>query len=532
MASAPFVPTPPLIVGTFDGIVNTITEERLKPTELAAAVNVDIDDAGQLHRRRGQLRLHTGNHHSAITIANRSLVVRDGVLCLVNADYSVDPLVFVGPERVCYTNVSNTIYFSNDRVSGKIVDGVLKPWGEQLDRWVSPVIRPTETLGAVSGKLLGATPRCTEMESYKGRIYMAHEDVLWYTELFLYDLVDKNRGYIQFEDPITMIMSVSDGFYVGTEQQLIFMEGAAMPGLKMQIQRSTPVIRGSCVRVPYAKVLPQARQTTIPDGEGPVFMTSEGVCVGTESGNVFNLTQTKFVFPVADTAATLFREDRGLNSYVAATNTGGTPGANARIGDYVDADIVRAADRGKIRVPNVPNSAVQEYLGMSEQLFVSVTHANGVPVSEGYGFVDYSDLDAPFALPLPQGVNTQVTRNLAPIPSNSMLKSVFFGHAFWDGTKFTPRALDDVVAFSVYMQITPQRLGGVLTFTLMAGGLAIETYTYPLTGNIGVPQPIRADFRVAVRSRFLASGGIVMLNPSVPCVLTEFSPEVYPESAV
>lgn len=346
MASAPPAPPESIVLSSFQGVKNTISEERLKTGELSTAVNVDLDDAGQIRRRRGYRKLDDAVYHSAYSAGDCTFVAKNGVLGTLTPDYSFTALVEVGPEPVAYTTVADTAYFSSSVTSGKVTRGVLSPWGGiDRDVWVSPVVRPTETLGAIRGKQLGATPNATELETYKGRIYLAHEKMLWYTELFLYDLVDKTRNFIQTEDPITMLMAVSDGIYVGTTKQLLFLSGTAQEGLKMSVMRSTPVIQGSAVRVPYNKSNPQARQTTVPDGEGPMFMTGEGVCIGMDGGQVFNLTQDHVIFPGAVSAAAMFREDRGMNSYVAVTQSGGTPTTNARIGDFVDAEIIRAAER-------------------------------------------------------------------------------------------------------------------------------------------------------------------------------------------
>jgi hypothetical protein len=63
--------------------------------------------------------------------------------------------------------------------------------------------------------------------------------------------------------------------------------------------------------------------------------------LGLDGGQAYNLTQDRMVFPGGVGAAAIYREDQGLNSYLAVTNSGGGPAANARIGDYVSAEVVR-----------------------------------------------------------------------------------------------------------------------------------------------------------------------------------------------
>lgn len=337
-----------LIVGEFSGVRNVVAPERLRPGELEAGVNIDIDDAGQPRRRRGYSLKDAANYHSARTIARRTLAVRNEVLGELRADYSFTPFGWVGPHPVAYVAVGTTIYFSSSTASGKVVGDTIEPWGtlSGAGTWVSPVMRPTDTFGAVSGQLLGNVPTATELEYYKGRIYLGHEKVLWTTELYLYDLVDRVRGFMHFEHNITMIEAVDDGLYVGTEAQLLFLQGTHAEGLKMTVILEEPVVRGSAVDVPVAEAHPQAKNGPVPEGVAPMFLTGAGICLGLENGQVHNLTRGRVVFPAAERAAALYRGDQGANAYVAVMDSAGEPEAAARIGDYVEAEIVRASQRG------------------------------------------------------------------------------------------------------------------------------------------------------------------------------------------
>jgi hypothetical protein len=72
-----------------------------------------------------------------------------------------------------------------------------------------------------------------------------------------------------------------------------------------------------------------------------MFMTEDGLIAGFNGGFCRNLTENEMIFPKALNAVPMFRKRDGINQYVVATETGGSPSANARIGDYVDAEIVR-----------------------------------------------------------------------------------------------------------------------------------------------------------------------------------------------
>lgn len=349
MASRPPDPNAPpesIVLGAFKGVKNTVESERLMLGELETALNVDIDDSGQVRRRRGFALVDAADYHSLHPTGR--YVVKNGLLGTLNTDYTFTSLGTVaGAERLSYTQVGDVTYFSSMTCSGKIVDGVVQPWGQiSAERtWVSPVIRPTDTLGAVSGKLLGPPPMATEIEYYKGRIYLLHGRWLWMTQPYLYDLVEVTSNFVPLEHDGTLVMAVDDGLYVGTEAGLYFLQGVGKE-LKLSKIISSPVIRGSGVLVPLSNLQSQLGDGKMPESEVPVFMTEAGICAGLDGGKVFNLTQGRVVFPGAVSAAALYREDRGATHYLVAANSAGGISTNARIGDYVEAEIIRAAEQG------------------------------------------------------------------------------------------------------------------------------------------------------------------------------------------
>ena len=71
------------------------------------------------------------------------------------------------------------------------------------------------------------------------------------------------------------------------------------------------------------------------------FLTTTGFCVAQDGGQAYNLTEDKVVFPDAVRSAALYRRQDGINQYIAVTDSGGTPTASTRIGDYVDAELIR-----------------------------------------------------------------------------------------------------------------------------------------------------------------------------------------------
>jgi hypothetical protein len=348
MASRPEGPPESIIISQFNGVRNTVARERMGPSDLVSAVNVDIDDTGQVRRRRGYELKLAGNFHSVKAVGGRVLGVKDGQVGQIFPDFTFTGFgVWVGDARLSYAHVDQTTYFASSAFSGKLTGSTIEPWGAVADdgEWISPVVTPTETLGEVFGYQITAPPLATDITEHNGRIYLLAGRYVWATELWMFDHVRPTRNFLQLADEGTMLESVGDSLLIGGENGLYRYTGTLSEGFRYSTVMDARVVPGSAAFMPAPEVHPNAREAAMPEGDALVFMTSAGICAAFEDGAVFNLTQGRVEFPHAERAAVLYRQDSGGSSYIAVTDGAGGPAANARVGDYVDAEIIRAADR-------------------------------------------------------------------------------------------------------------------------------------------------------------------------------------------
>lgn len=333
MATAPDQPPESILLDQFEGLNNVRTPERLSRGELSVVQNVLLDDAKQMRVREGFVREDTSAYHSFRRIAGRTFVVRDGVLSVVAPGPVYTALATVGADHLSYTAVGSAVYASSTSWSGKIsASNVVTVWGVDGDTgdWISPVMTPTATMGAISGRQLVAPPLASQVEEHNGRIYLAVGSVLWFTELFLYSKVDKHRNFIQFEHPITMLYSGGGGLYVGTEKEVYFLSGVATEGMKTSTVVDSGAVRGSLAEVPAPMVHPGAASQSIPEGDLPVFMTGAGLCVGLDGGEVHNLTQGRVQFPAMAGAVAAHYNLPGSSQYLIASAEGQAWAVNTR----------------------------------------------------------------------------------------------------------------------------------------------------------------------------------------------------------
>lgn len=357
--SQPYNPQPvpdSIILQTFDGLKNTVARERLGPKDLETAQNIDLDDTGQVRRRRGFTQVDSAEWHSiwGPTSTSKHFGVRNGVLGIIRSGGSFYSLgINIGATACCFTEVNQNIYFSSADMSGIVAPNeTVSPWGTTDGQgfWDSPVYTPTDTLGEVGGRYLNDPPVADVIEAFHGRIYLGCKRTIWKTILYGYSFVDKNAGFYQFEDDITMIRAVDDGIYVGTKSGLYFMQEERIlmrefKSLKLDKVLDIAVLRGSDVVVPLHLVHPNAMQQATPTGVAIVFYTNAGIMAAFNGGEIYNMTQNRFILPGGVSAAGLFRQDQGANTFVVTVDSAGAPSANARIGDFIDAEIIRAVDR-------------------------------------------------------------------------------------------------------------------------------------------------------------------------------------------
>lgn len=339
-------PNQPTRFGKFDGYTNTISRERLTPRDLAVALDIDLDDAGQAHRRRGRVKVADGNFHSLWNSdAGTVYGVKDGQIGIVRPDYSfVDTGCTVGSEPVCFIQVGDPIYFSSAHCTGIITDEVkVSPWGPDQPIWYSPVAVPSATLAPVAGKRLGKPPPARFMAYYNGRIYGASGRMLWATELFMYQYVDLTRTFFQFEGDIGMVAAVTGGIYVGTSTGIYFMEGSSLTDMKRVSVMDSPIVPGSAIMIPAELANPRQIGTQVdsPIEVSAAFLTTTGFCVGAGHGKCTNLTEARVFFPEAQRAVAHWRRLDGINQYIVSADSDGDPKNGARFGDFVDGEIIR-----------------------------------------------------------------------------------------------------------------------------------------------------------------------------------------------
>jgi hypothetical protein len=397
---------------SFSGLRNEVTPERFTVSDLASAMNVDLDKTGRLSRRDGYTSVRAGAAHSVWSDPQglACLFVSGGQLQQLNADMSATPVaaLYAADQPMSYVRVNDRVYFNNGTDTGVFENGATRSWGlpvpplpgvsigpgampagsyqfvvtqmradgqESGAQPLAGVVEvpdsssltftlphavdwgvttqaiylstPNGTTLFLAGLVLAGTrfwtygndtselsaPLATQFLApcppgqlvtfYRGRAYVAVGDTLYPSRPFAPELFDL-REYIQLDGRITMLAPMvekelydkgaNSGFFVGTDRSCGLLVGSD-PSEFQYVQR-----------VPYGAI---AGAVDYVDGalfgdnsagarELPMWLSTQGICVGQPDLSIRNLTRSKFTLSASGSGAAVFMP--GPNRFLASHN--------------------------------------------------------------------------------------------------------------------------------------------------------------------------------------------------------------------
>jgi hypothetical protein len=194
---------------------------------------------------------------------------------------------------------------------------------------VSSFSNPHRTLG------LDKAPTGHIVKYYKGRVYVASDNILWYSEPLQYQHFNSASNYIEFPDYIREVMPVEDGIWIGSDR-LYFLQGPSPDTFQRDIKDAVQLIEGTATKVSenYVKV------DGLPPGYKWIVTTNLGIYVLANSSIAINLTVENVEIQRADSGTSLFLQSKGINQYLSILKTNDGP-SNSVVGDLVETTIVR-----------------------------------------------------------------------------------------------------------------------------------------------------------------------------------------------
>ena len=264
-------------------------------SELKAAVNVEIDETGRINRRKSTLLLQalTGAH-SLFSYSNDCFVAAAGNLYRVNADYTLLGLRsgMNQAAKLSYAGVGDKVFYANGYEHGVVdLQSTSYPWTK------------SEYQGPLDTRKYYDPPVGQVLMTAHGRMFIAQDNVVWFSEPFAYSLFRMSQGFYQFGSRITMMVPVDGGFYVGDQGGVYFID---LENNKRQVNSSRP-FAGSATTLPNGSI-PALEMS----GRVALWTDPDGIWAGSSSGQAVNVTVDKLVFPEGYTEGTTMLRDDGF----------------------------------------------------------------------------------------------------------------------------------------------------------------------------------------------------------------------------
>lgn len=168
-----------------------------------------------------------------------------------------------------------------------------------------------------------------------GRLLVAQDDVLWYSEPFAYEWWKPHSNFYVFEERITAIMPTEGGVWVAADK-LYYLIGRDLNSVKRKEVEPVKAIEGSDVKIVGSYVFIE----NTPIGYKWLVTTDKGIYVCFNDGIALNMTEKNVVFPEAVNGTATFVQKDGINKYVSLLQKK-RDSDNTAVGDLVTATIIR-----------------------------------------------------------------------------------------------------------------------------------------------------------------------------------------------
>lgn len=268
--------------------------------------NIDIDNQGFGKRRKGETLLVAGSFRCGWSDGKQAYMMRGSDLCSFNgigvtvlqSGLSTTKDMVFEPGVTMYRGGSssiNVVCFTNGEVYGMISEG----------RVVSCV--------ASDEDFKFAMPPGQCLCEGGGRMYVGVGPNIIASEPYDMESRDERFDTIPFDKTVTMIRRADTSIYVSTSERVYWHPNVDLTHKDLtQVQRHySPAIPGLSLRAPVEKLgLKDA------SGFAAVWVSEEGLCIGSDSGQVTNVSADRVSWGVGKHQALVVREQNGLTHFI------------------------------------------------------------------------------------------------------------------------------------------------------------------------------------------------------------------------
>ncbi|MBF0316788.1 MAG: hypothetical protein HQL04_01315 [Nitrospirae bacterium] len=309
-----------------DAAVTGVVEVTARPIPVVRSWGMLPPDApvlsatteGILSKGKYQVSLtytrNDGQESGASTVASMTLTKKAGgidVICPLSADPNVRKInIYISAPNGEVPYLAASL----DNTPSATVPGFTVPYHYRGETVTGPPLLTWGLKPPPPGQLL-----CY----YRGRLYVASLNTLWYSQPYTYELFDPAQGWLAFDNPITLVAAVEDGIFVATSREVVFLKGTEPERFQLMQVSDCGAVFGTQAM----GVLP-GEQGVNGRTEVVFWESRMGKCAGLSGGRIQFLTADTYNYEAGEIGTGVFWQRSGMQFYLSIMQGSPLPPVN------------------------------------------------------------------------------------------------------------------------------------------------------------------------------------------------------------
>lgn len=168
-----------------------------------------------------------------------------------------------------------------------------------------------------------------------GRMWIAEDNYLWYSEPYAYEWFRLQSNFLPFESRIRAVMPTEGGVWVGTDR-LYYLAGKDPNAMRQKEVEPVKCVEGTDIKILGTYIFIE----NTPIGYKWLVTTDRGMYICFNDGIALNMTEQQVSLPKADQGTGIFLQQDGINRYLSILQQK-KESNNLAVGDLATATIIR-----------------------------------------------------------------------------------------------------------------------------------------------------------------------------------------------
>lgn len=252
-------------------------------SDLSECMNVSIAPSGRSGRSDGYIKVQDlVDGHSGFCDGGDAFIAQGTSLYHIGTDDSLTGIRSnLSGDRIAYLQHGDRTYYSNGVQNGVIHNGISFSW--EVDEYNGP---------DSNIQWCTTVPKFSHMAQLSGRLYGSYKNMLMWSEPYKFGLYSF-KHIKMFSTEIKMIKAVAEGLFISDIKSQYFLKGLDPTTMILQKVANYPAYEWSDA-IDYVEGLEIGLNNP---GLCALWLSPEGVCLGTSTGQLINLNKEKIIYP-------------------------------------------------------------------------------------------------------------------------------------------------------------------------------------------------------------------------------------------